>query len=50
MNFTAPEWKQRMSAQGFEAVYRNSADFSRFIDAEVARYQTIVTAADIKAE
>ncbi|MCZ2412711.1 MAG: tripartite tricarboxylate transporter substrate binding protein [Burkholderiales bacterium] len=45
-----PEWKQRMSAQGFEAVYRNSADFSRFIDAEVARYQTIVTAADIKAE
>lgn len=45
-----PEWKERMSAQGFEAVYRNSADFSRFIDAEVARYQTIVTAADIKAE
>ncbi len=45
-----PEWKQRMSAQGFEAVYRDSAGFSRFIDTEVARYQTIVTAADIKAE
>ncbi len=45
-----PEWKERMSAQGFEAVYRNSVDFSKFIDAEVARYQTIVTAADIKAD
>lgn len=45
-----PEWKERMSAQGFEAVYRNSADFSKFIDAEVARYQTIVTAANIKAD
>lgn len=45
-----PQWKERMSAQGFEAVYRNSADFSRFIDAEVARYQTIVTAANIKAD
>ncbi|MCE7878017.1 MAG: tripartite tricarboxylate transporter substrate binding protein [Betaproteobacteria bacterium PRO3] len=43
-------WKERMSAQGFEAVYRNSADFAKFIDSEVARYQTIVTAANIKAE
>ena len=45
-----PAWKERMSAQGFEAVYRNSADFTKFIDSEVARYQTIVTAANIKAE
>jgi len=45
-----PEWKERMSAQGFEAVYRNSADFSKFIDTEVTRYQAIITAADIKAD
>ncbi|MCC7041908.1 MAG: tripartite tricarboxylate transporter substrate binding protein [Burkholderiales bacterium] len=45
-----PAWKERMAAQGFEAVYRNSADFAKFIDSEVARYQTIVTAANIKAD
>ncbi len=45
-----PAWKERMSAQGFEAVYRNSVDFSKFIDSEVARYQSIVTAASIKAD
>ncbi|MCC6869216.1 MAG: tripartite tricarboxylate transporter substrate binding protein [Burkholderiales bacterium] len=45
-----PAWKERMSAQGFEAVYRNSADFAKFIDSEVARYQTIVTAANIKPD
>ena len=47
---TTPEWKERMAAQGFEAVYRNGADFSRFIDSEMNRYQTIITAADIKAD
>ncbi len=45
-----PAWKERMIAQGFEPAYRNSADFAKFIDAEVARYQTIVTAANIKPD
>jgi len=43
-----PDIKTRLDASGIVVDYRNSADFAAFVDSEIARYQAIITAADIK--
>jgi len=43
-----PDVRSRLEASGIVVDYRNSADFAAFVDSEIARYQAIITAADIK--
>lgn len=45
-----PTVQQSLAAQGFIVNYRPPAGFSAFIDSEMARYQKIITAADIKID
>lgn len=45
-----PSVQQSLADQGFVANYRPPAGFAAFIDSEMARYQKIITAADIKVE
>jgi len=44
------EMKARLSSLGFESAYKNSADFAKYIDSEMARYQKIIDAAKITVE
>jgi len=44
------EVKERLASLGFESAYKNSADFAKYIDAEMARYQKIIDAANISVE
>ncbi len=43
-------FKSKLTPLGFEAVYRNGADFAKFIDIETARYKQIIDKANIKVE
>jgi len=43
-----PDVRSRLEASGIVVDYRNAADFAAFVDSEIARYQAIITAADIK--
>ena len=43
-------FRNRITGLGFEVTYRNSADFGRFIQAEMAKYQQIIDKAGIKVE
>jgi len=45
-----PEFRDRLTSLGFESAYKNSADFSKFIDVEVKRYAEIIESANIKVE
>jgi len=45
-----PAVQQSLAAQGFVVNYRPPAGFSAFVDSEMARYQKIITAADIKID
>ncbi|HEY9281030.1 MAG TPA: tripartite tricarboxylate transporter substrate binding protein [Eoetvoesiella sp.] len=42
-----PAFKSRMEQYGFESIYKNSADFSKFIDAEMVRYAATIKEAEI---
>jgi len=42
--------RQRLEGMGFESAYRNSVNFQRYINAEVAKYQQIIETAGIKIE
>ncbi|WP_124078603.1 Bug family tripartite tricarboxylate transporter substrate binding protein [Pigmentiphaga humi] len=44
------EVKERLASLGFEAAYKNSADFAKYIDSEMARYQKVIDAAHITVE
>ncbi len=46
----APAFKAKLNSLGFDVVYRNSADFGKFIDSEMAKYQLIIDKANIKVE
>lgn len=46
----APSMKEQLDKLGFESSYRNSADFSKYIQSEVARYRTTIQQAKITAE
>lgn len=43
-------FRNRITGLGFEVTHRNSADFARFIQAEMAKYQRIIDKANIKVE
>lgn len=43
-------FKSKLSALGFDASFRNSADFNKYIISETAKYQTIIDKANIKIE
>lgn len=43
-------FKTKLGNLGFEATYRNSADFAKYIAEETAKYQTIIKNANIKIE
>jgi len=43
-----PDVQKRLSGLGFTADHRGPADFARFVDSEMKRYETIINAADIK--
>lgn len=45
-----PEMKARLTTLGFEHAYKNSADFTKFIEAETARYKLIVEKANITVD
>lgn len=45
-----PEMKNRLTTFGFESAYRNSADFTKFMAAETARYQTVIEKANITVD
>ncbi|OWT54509.1 Bug family tripartite tricarboxylate transporter substrate binding protein [Candidimonas nitroreducens] len=44
-----PAMQQRLKAMGFESAYKNSPDFTAYIDSETARYKQIIEAAHITA-
>lgn len=46
----APAFKSKLNALGFEATFRNSADFGKYIVNETGKYQTIIDKAGIKIE
>ena len=46
----SPAFVEKMQSLGFEATWNDSAAFSRFIDSEIARYQTIIDRAGIKVD
>ncbi|GAA4332220.1 tripartite tricarboxylate transporter substrate binding protein [Pigmentiphaga soli] len=46
----SPDVKERLASLGFESAYKNSADFAKYIDSEMARYQKIIDAAHITVE
>nr|WP_233154942.1 tripartite tricarboxylate transporter substrate binding protein [Candidimonas nitroreducens] len=43
----SPEMKERLKALGFESSYKNSADFTAYIESEMARYKKVIDAAHI---
>jgi tripartite-type tricarboxylate transporter receptor subunit TctC len=43
-------FRNRITGLGFEVTYRNSAEFGRFIQAEMNRYQRIIDTAKISVE
>ncbi len=43
-------FKSKLNGLGFEATFRNSADFNKYIVNETAKYQTIIEKANIKIE
>lgn len=43
-------FKSKLNALGFDATFRNSADFGKYIVTETAKYQTIIEKANIKIE
>jgi len=47
---TSASMKEQLSGLGFESAYRNGADFAQYIQAETARYSTIIEQAHITAE
>jgi tripartite-type tricarboxylate transporter receptor subunit TctC len=46
----APEVREKMLAQGFEPVGNTPAEFLKFLAAEIARWDKVVTAAGIRGE
>ncbi len=44
------EMKAKLASLGFESSYRNSGDFSKFIEVETKRYQGVIDAAHITVE
>jgi tripartite-type tricarboxylate transporter receptor subunit TctC len=46
----APDLRERLASQGFEAVGSSAAEFSRFIDEENGKYAKIVKEAKIEAQ
>jgi tripartite-type tricarboxylate transporter receptor subunit TctC len=46
----SPAMKAKMEGFGFEVAYKNGRDFEKFIDAEVKRYDAVITKANITAE
>jgi tripartite-type tricarboxylate transporter receptor subunit TctC len=46
----APAFKAKLTGLGFEVVYKNSADFSKYINSETAKYQLVINKANIKVE
>lgn len=45
-----PEMRDRLASLGFTADYRGPDGFAKFINSEMARYQSIITAADIRVD
>jgi tripartite-type tricarboxylate transporter receptor subunit TctC len=45
-----PEMKSRLQNDGMEISTLSMDEFAGFVRAEIAKYQAIITAADIKAE
>ena len=43
-----PKVVEQLGGLGFEPAVKNSADFSRFINAEMKRYQTIIEQSKIE--
>lgn len=43
-------FKTKLNGLGFEATFRNSADFNKYIISETAKYQAIITKANIQIE
>ncbi|MDX3904493.1 MAG: tripartite tricarboxylate transporter substrate binding protein [Pigmentiphaga sp.] len=46
----SPEIRERLASLGFESAYKNSADFAKYIESEMNRYQKIIDAAKITVE
>lgn len=45
-----PEMKAKLATFGFESAYKNSADFSKFMAQETARYKTVIEKANITVD
>lgn len=45
-----PEMQEKLASLGFTADYRGPDGFAKFVDSEMARYQTIITDADIRVD
>ena len=45
-----PEMQEKLASLGFTADYRGPEGFAKFVDSEMARYQTIITDADIRVD
>ncbi len=48
--FSDPDVKERLAKLGFEPIGSTSDYFARYIKEEMARYEQIIKAANIKAE
>jgi tripartite-type tricarboxylate transporter receptor subunit TctC len=46
----APALQAKLQGLGFDVAYKNSADFGKFIQSEMSKYQTVIEKADIKIE
>ncbi|MBC7780771.1 MAG: tripartite tricarboxylate transporter substrate binding protein [Proteobacteria bacterium] len=48
--FALPDTRERMAANGFDPIGNSPKEFAAYIDAEVARWAKVITAAGIKPE
>ena len=46
----AAAFKAKLNGLGFDVVYKNSADFGKYINSETAKYQLVINKANIKIE
>ena len=46
----ATAFKAKLNGLGFDVVYKNSADFAKYINSETAKYQLVINKANIKIE
>jgi hypothetical protein len=48
--FALPETRERMAANGFDPIGNSPKEFAAYLDAEIARWSKVITAAGIKPE